>query len=161
VQVDHRNLGIGIVDRDMNVQPVVSGKAGSRLPWGRALALWLAIALAETVHGVLRGLWLLPRVGEVAAQRIGFGVGCVIVLGIATWGSRWLGAAGAAQRWQVGVLWGVLMAGFEWLIGLARGFDARRIAAEFDPTQGGTVLYALLLMVAAPTLGAWLRHRRG
>jgi hypothetical protein len=53
------------------------------------------------------------------------------------------------------------MAGFELLIGLARGFDARRIVAEFDAAQGGPMLFGLLLMLAAPTLGAWLRRRRG
>lgn len=145
----------------MDEQPVVSGKAGGRPLWRRASLAWLSIALAETVHGVLRGLWLVPRVGEAVAQRIGFVVGCVIVLGIATLASRWLGAASAAQRWQVGALWCVLMAGFELLIGVARGFDASRIAAEFDPRQGGTMLFGLLLMLAAPTLGAWLRRRRG
>ena len=51
------------------------------------------------------------------------------------------------------------MAGFELLVGHARGLDASRIAAEFDPTQGGPMLFGLLLMLAAPSLGAWLRQR--
>jgi hypothetical protein len=127
--------------------------------WGRAAAVWGLIALAETVHGILRGLLLAPAVGEPAAQRIGFAVGSLIVLGLATVTSRWLGAPAARQRWLVGALWAVLMAGFEGLIGLARGFDAARIAAEFDPRRGGPMAFGLLLMLAAPALGAWLRGR--
>ena len=138
---------------------VASGRGGRWRLWRRALAVWLSIALAETVHGVLRGVWLAPQVGEGLAQRIGFAVGCAIVLGIATLSSRWLGARSAAQRWQVGALWCVLMAGFEVLIGRARGLDPARVAAEFDPAQGGLMLFGLLLMLAAPTLGAWLRSR--
>ena len=140
-------------------QIVASDHDDRRRLWWRALAVWLSVALAETVHGVLRGLWLVPQVGEAPAQRIGFVVGCIIVLGIATLASRWLGARSTAQRWQVGTLWCALMAGFEVLIGRARGFDAARIAAEFDPAQGGLMLFGLLLMLAAPTLGAWMRSR--
>lgn len=138
---------------------VVSGKAGRRRLGGRAGAVWLSIALAETVHGMLRGWWLVPQIGEPAARRVGFVVGCLLVLGIATLSSRWLGASTAAQRWRVGALWCGLMAGFELLIGQLRGLDAAQLAAEFDPRQGGLMLFGLLLMLAAPTLGAWLRSR--
>jgi hypothetical protein len=127
--------------------------------WGRALAAWALIAAAETVHGILRGWLLVPAVGEAAAQRIGFVLGCLIVLGLAAFTSRWLGAPAARHRWLVGALWAALMAGFEWLIGRARGFDAARIAAEFDPARGGLMAFGLLLMLVAPTLGAWLRGR--
>lgn len=141
--------------------PAASSAAAGHPLWRRALGVWLAIVLAETLHGVLRGLWLVPRVGEAAAQRVGFLLGCAIVLGIAAAASRWLGARSATQRWQVGLLWCVLMAGFEIAIGLARGFDAARIGAEFNPAQGGLMAFGLLLTLAAPTLGARLRERFG
>ena len=83
-------------------QIVPSDHGDHRRLWWRALAVWLSIALAETAHGVLRGLWLVPQVGEVLAQRIGFVVGCIVVLGIAALASRWLGVRSTAQRWQVG-----------------------------------------------------------
>ena len=137
----------------------MSGKCGSTWAFaGRVLAVWTLIAAAETLHGVLRGLWLAPARGEAAAQRIGFAVGCAIVLGVATLSSRWLDAGTAARQWQAGAVWCALMAGFELLIGLARGFDAARIAAELDPSRGGPMAFGLLLMLAAPALGARLRR---
>ena len=74
--------------------------------------------------------------------------------------SRWLGAATRRAQLQAGALWLLLMLGFELLIGRARGFGWERIAAEFDPRQGGLMLFGLLLMLLAPMLGAWLRGRR-
>ena len=71
-----------------DAQIVASGTEGRGRLWRRALAVWLSIAIAETVHGVLRGLWLTPRVGEAMAQRIGLALGSIIVLGIATMSSR-------------------------------------------------------------------------
>jgi len=127
--------------------------------WGRAVAVWLLIALLETVHGILRGLWLVPALGEVAAQRLGFAIGCLLVLAVAWATSRWLGAATRAAQWQAGLLWLLLMLGFELAVGRARGFGWERIAAEFDPRQGGLMLFGLLLMGLAPLLGAWLRER--
>jgi hypothetical protein len=129
------------------------------LPWGRALAVWALIAAAETVHGVLRGLLLVPAVGQAAAARIGFGVGCVIVLGIAWATRRWLGARSAAAQWRIGLLWAALMLGFELAIGRAQGFGWARIAAEFDPTRGGPMAFGLLLVAAAPRLAARLPPR--
>lgn len=130
------------------------------LPWRRALALWVLIALVETLHGVLRGLLVVPAVGEAAAQRIGFAVGCVLVLGVAWLCSGWLGARTSAAQAKTGLLWMLLMLGFEIVIGLLRGMDATRIAAEFDPGRGGLMLYGLLLLAAAPWLAARLRRPR-
>jgi hypothetical protein len=126
--------------------------------WGRALACWLLIALVESVHGVLRGLLLVPAIGEAAAQRVGFVVGCGLVLLVAWWTSRWLGARTRRAQWQAGALWLLLMLGFELLVGRARGFAWPRIAAEFDPSQGGLMLAGLLLIGCAPMLGSWLRR---
>jgi len=128
--------------------------------WGRAVAVWLLIAALETLHGIVRGLWLEPALGAVAAQRLGFVLGSVLVLAVAWATSRWLDAATRAAQLQAGALWLLLMLGFELAIGRARGFGWARIAAEFDPGQGGFMLFGLLLMLLAPMLGAWLRGRQ-
>jgi hypothetical protein len=126
----------------------------------RIVAVWLLIAALETVHGIVRGLWLVPALGEPAAQRLGFGVGSLLVLAVAWATSRWLGATTRAAQWQAGLLWLLLMLGFELAIGRARGFGWERIAAEFDPRQGGLMLFGLVLMFLAPMLGDWLHGLR-
>ena len=122
--------------------------------------MWLLIAVLETVHGIVRGLWLVPALGEPAAQRLGFAVGSALVLAVAWATSRWLGADTRRTQLQAGALWLLLMLGLELAVGRARGFGWARIAAEFDPRQGGLMLFGLLLMWLAPMLGAWLRGRR-
>jgi hypothetical protein len=127
---------------------------------GRAVAVWLLIAALETVHGIVRGLWLEPALGAVVTWRLGFAVGSVLVVAVAWVTSRWLGAATRAGQLLAGLMWLLLMLGFELAIGRARGFGWARIAAEFDPRQGGFMLCGLLLMLLAPMLGVWLRGRR-
>ena len=124
--------------------------------WIRAVAVWLLIAALETVHGILRALWLVPALGEPAAQHLGFALGSALVLAVAWATSPWLGAATRAAQLQAGALWLLLMLGLELGVGRARGLAWERIAAEFDPRQGGLMLFGLLLMGLAPMLGAWL-----
>jgi hypothetical protein len=135
-------------------------KAPHAVAWGRALALWLLIAAVETLHGVLRALFVVPAIGEAAAQRMGFIVASALVIAVAWWSSRWLGATSRAAQLKVGLLWLLLMFGFELAVGRARGFSWPRIGAAFDPSQGGLMLVGLALMGLAPLLGAWLRGRR-
>jgi hypothetical protein len=123
--------------------------------WLRALLCWALIALVETVHGVLRAVFVVPALGETAAQRLGFGVGCALVLAVARLSRRWLGATTRRAQLQAGALWLACMLGFELLVGRARGFDWSRIGAEFDPAQGGLMGVGLLLMLLAPMIGAW------
>ncbi|MBS1176375.1 MAG: hypothetical protein H6R06_787 [Proteobacteria bacterium] len=126
---------------------------------GRAFAVWLLIAVLETVHGIARALWLVPALGEPAAQRLGFAVGSALVLAVAWATSPWLDARTRRAQLLAGALWLLLILGLELGVGRARGFGWERIAAEFDPRQGGLMLFGLLLMGLAPMLGA--RWRRG
>jgi hypothetical protein len=135
----------------------VSMKPRAHVLWSRALAVWLLIALVESVHGTLREWYVTPRIGELAARRVGFVVGSMLVIGVAWLTSRWLGAATRAAQLKVGLLWLALMLAFEVGLGRTRGFSWQRIGADYDLSQGGLMLFGLLLMGLAPLLGAWLR----
>ena len=124
----------------------------------RAVAVWLLIAVVESVHGTLREFFLVPVVGAAAASLVGFAVGCVLVIGVAWLASRWLGATTRAAQLGVGVLWAVLMLGFEMALGRARGFSWQRIATDYDLSQGRLMLFGLPLMMLAPWIGARLRR---
>jgi len=160
VQVDHRLSFVKQRALAPQCRMGVSVKVQPPSLWIRTVAVWLLIAALETVHGIVRGLWLVPALGEPAAQHLGFAVGSALALAVAWATSPWLGATTRAAQLQAGALWLLLMLGFELLVARARGFAWERVAAEFDPRQGGLMLFGLLLMGLAPMLGAWLRGQR-
>ena len=120
----------------------------------RGLVLWLLIMALETVHGILRGLFLVPRVGEAMAANIGWAVGTLIVVAAST---LLIGRTGLRDRRELlilGAAWAGLTLIFEIGIGVLRGFPAARLWAEVNPLAGGLMLYSLAVMFAAPLVGA-------
>jgi hypothetical protein len=113
--------------------------------------------LVETLHGLLRGLLLVPRVGEEMAGRIGWPIGLVIVLGISLALAPWMAIRDTSALLRLGGLWAVLTLIFEVTIGLLRGLDLPRLLAEFNPLAGGLAIYSLAIMFLAPLLAARLR----
>ena len=125
----------------------------------RGLLVWLVIIAAETVHGVLRGILLVPLVGDLPARQIGVPVGSLIVLAVAYLFIRWIDARTNRQLLGVGLLWVVLTVLFEIGLGrLALGLSWDRITEDYDVTRGGFLAVGLLFMAAAPRLAAWLPH---
>jgi hypothetical protein len=127
--------------------------------WRRALVVWLVIIAAETVHGVLRQLFLTPLVGELPARQIGVAVGSVIILGVALALRRWLGAASVREQLAVGLAWVVLTVAFEVALGTLLGLTRERMLADYDPTRGGFMVLGLLFMLLAPALTACVDRR--
>jgi hypothetical protein len=120
--------------------------------------IWLVIMAAETVHGVVRGLFLVPRVGDLAARQIGVLVGSLIIIVGAYFCRRWLAARTTSQLLVVGLLWVTLTILFEIGLGyFVLGLPWERIAADFQPERGGFLAFGLLFMALAPWLADKLR----
>jgi hypothetical protein len=139
--------------------------AGSRsepktgLIWRRAILAWMLIMVAETVHGVLRTLYIAPRIGDLRARQWGVLLGCLIIFAIA-WGSaRWIGAVTRSQQMAVGLSWAFLTVLFEFALGRALHYSWHRILSDYDLTRGGFMGAGLLFMVLAPALVAHSRSR--
>ena len=49
----------------------------------RAFAVWLVLIVAEILHGIARGIFLVPHVGEFRSNQIGVFTGSIIILVIA------------------------------------------------------------------------------
>lgn len=126
----------------------------------RALVVWLLIILAETVHGVLRQIFLVPVVGDLPARQIGVIVGSLIILAIALAFSRWLGARTLREQLVVGVAWIALTLAFEFALGAVLGLTPERMLQDYDFTRGGFMALGLLFMLWAPALSARLRGRQ-
>lgn len=123
---------------------------------GRGLLVFLLIMAVETVHGVLRGLFLSPRVGEEMAAKIGWPVGLILVMLIAILTIKWVGLKDSRTLLALGAIWAVLTAAFEIMIGLLRGMGTPEIMAELNPLSG-TIAYSAAVMFIAPWLAARLR----
>ncbi len=124
----------------------------------RPLVVWIVIILVESVHGVLRQLFLTPLVGGLPARQLGVLVGSFLVFAIALLISRWLGARTLRAQLAVGLVWVVLTVGFELGLGVVLGLPRERILADYDIAAGGFMAFGLLFMLLAPALAARLRQ---
>ena len=129
------------------------------MPQRRALIVWFVIILAETAHGVLRQLFLVPVVGDLRARQIGVFVGSVIILAVALAFSRWLGARTLREQLVVGSAWVALTLAFELALGAVLGYSPERMLEDYDFARGGFMVLGLLFMLWAPALAALLRGR--
>jgi len=77
------------------------------------MAIWLILIAAEIVHGIARGIFLAPHVGQFRSNQLGVFTGSIIILVIAVVFVRWIGATRPAQLLTVGFLWLAFMLSFE------------------------------------------------
>jgi len=152
-----QRAGMGLVEAKRLSEAV--SREERRGPLFRAFLVWLLIAAVETVHGMLRSLLLVPALGELRARQIGVVSGSLIILVIACCSLGWIGARGSRQLLGVGLLWVVLMTGFEVLLGRLLGLSLSRIASEFNPGQGGFLLVGMLVLAMSPFIAAAIRSR--
>ena len=124
----------------------------------RALAAWLLIIFAESVHGTLRQLFLAPLVGDFTARRIAFFVGMLLIFGITYFFIRWICAENAKQLFAVGLMWMVLTTLFEFGLGrFVLNYSWERMLEDYNISRGGMMGFGLLFMIFAPWLAAKIR----
>lgn len=76
--------------------------------WPRAMVVWFVIVLVESIHGIVRQLFIAPVIDDLPARQLGVPVGSLLVLAIAWVFIRWLGAASVWRQFEIGALWIVL-----------------------------------------------------
>ena len=59
------------------------------------------------------------------------------------------------------VLWVVLTFSFEMVIGHMRGRSWQSLLADYDIAHGGLMAIALVLLLFAPLIAAWLKNSKG
>lgn len=124
----------------------------------RALAVWLVIVCAESVHGALRTAFLAPYVGDFRARRISVFTGSLLILLIAYLFIRWIRAGTTRALITVGFVWLVLTVLFELTLGrFVLGLSWDRLASDYDIRRGGLMLFGLILLTLSPLIAARLR----
>ena len=124
------------------------------MSWHRALAAWLVIVIAESIHGTIRQLFIAPVLGDLAARQVGVVAGSAIIFAIAWLSIRWIGARTFAEQFKVGCVWLVLIVVFEFSLGTALGYTKERMLSDYNLAAGGFMGFGLLFMLFAPALAA-------
>ena len=127
------------------------------MKWPRAFATWFFIAVAESIHGILRRIFILPVIGDLRAHQIGMLVGCLIIFGVAWACIRWIGARTFSEQLKLGAFWMLLMAIFEVSLGLAFGYSQERIFSDYNVVEGRLMIFGMMFMLFAPALAAKAR----
>jgi hypothetical protein len=119
----------------------------------RALPVWVVIAMAELVHGILCIRLLNRRVGDHRARQIALGTGSLLILGI-TWVTLpWIAPRTSGDAWAVGMLWLVAILACEISPGrFVFHVPWEKIGAYFDLRRGGLLGFGMLILFCAPLL---------
>lgn len=125
--------------------------------WLKALAAWLLIVIAESIHGVVRQLFIAPLIGDLQARQVGVLFGTMIIFLIAWASIRWINATSLAEQLKVGMLWVVLIVVFEFSLGKVFGYSLERLLTDYNAAAGGFMGFGLLFMLLAPALAAKAR----
>ena len=121
----------------------------------RAIAVWLVLICAEILHGIARGILLVPLIGEFRSNQIGVFTGSIIILAIALASVRWIGLSRTADLLLVGVLWLGLTLAFEVAFGrFVVGASWERLAADYNGLEGGLLPFGMLVLLLSPLI-AW------
>ena len=132
--------------------------SGRLLMLARAVGIWLTLIVVESIHGVMRRLFLEPQLGDLRARQVSVFTGAVLIVFVFWFALKWLGAQTARRWWIFGLLWLALTLAFEIGLGRATGMSWDRIGADFDPRRGGLLAFGMLVILVGPRL---LAQRRG
>ena len=116
-----------------------------------SLLVFLLIALAETVNGIVRVRILSRRLGNRRARVLSLLSGCLLILLITWWTLPGIGPANAGDALLIGTLWLVLMLAYDIAIGRwAFGMRWEKILADFDLRHGNYLALGMLWIFLAP-----------
>jgi hypothetical protein len=125
----------------------------------RSFIVWLLIMLAEILHGIVRGIFLVPVVGDFRARQIGVFTGSAIVLLITIACIRWIRPTGKRQLLAIGFFWLFLMIGFEVSFGrFVMGLTWERIISDYNMAEGGLLSIGMLVLMVATLIAAKVRN---
>jgi hypothetical protein len=127
----------------------------------RSLSIWLLIIVAEILHGILRAILLVPLVGVFRSNQIGVFTGSAIMLVIAYFTIRWIGAKRTPEFLMVGFIWLAFTVAFEVLFGrFVMGLTWERIGSDYNLLNGGLMPLGLLFLFFSPMIAAQFRGKR-
>ena len=113
--------------------------------------------LVEIVHGILRGILLVPLTGQIRANQIGVAIGSLLIFLLTVFTIKWITTARTRELLTVGLIWVILTLAFEIGIGYGSG-GWERVSIDYDPRQGGLMPIGLLIMLFSPLIARRIRN---
>jgi len=124
----------------------------------RILALCIALAGVETLHGIFRATVLVPRIGKSRALKLSIVTGSALAFGVCYLLVPGIGVVEPVGLLVIGLILALFMASFD--IALAK-FLLRlpwaKVLRDFDPRTGNYLSFGLLLLVLFPYAVVQLR----
>lgn len=120
-------------------------------------ALCMALAGTETLHGIVRTVWLARKVGKARAIKVSALSGTVLAFLVCWAMVPGIGLQGVSQHLMLGVFLAAFMAAFDIVLGKwVMRFKWPRIWQDFNPANGNYLSFGLLALVFIPALVWWL-----
>lgn len=127
--------------------------------WFRVFAVWLLLMAAETLHGVVRAIVLVPYFGDFRSRQIGVFTGSLLIVALVCLFERWLEVKTLSARLLVGFIWLLLTLLFEFGLGhFVFNYSFERLAEDYNLLAGGLMPLGLIVLLCAPLIAAKLRR---
>ena len=127
----------------------------------RVLALCVALAGVETLHGIARTVLLAPRIGKARAVQLSVVSGTLLAFGVCALLVPGIGLHGGLPHLALGLVLAAFMASFDIAFGrLVLRLKWRRILQDFNPASGNYLSLGLVALTGLPWL-VWLMSRGG
>ena len=117
----------------------------------RVLALCVALAGAETLHGIARTVLVVPRIGKERALNLSIFTGSALAFGVCYFFVPGLGLGSASAHVYLGFFLAIFMAAFDaamWRLLLRRSWA--KVATDFDPRTGNLLVFGFAFLVVCP-----------
>ncbi len=123
----------------------------------RVISLCVVLAGAETLHGIARTVWVIPRIGKERALKLSALTGSALAFVICWLLVPPMQLQGTLAHLALGGVLAAFMAAFDLAIGRFVMRKAwHKLWPDFNPATGNYLLYGLLFLGVAPLLVSWL-----
>jgi hypothetical protein len=116
------------------------------------------LACAETLHGIARTVYIVPRLGKEKALKLSVVTGSALAFAICLFLVPGIGLTTTREHLLLGLGLAGFMAAFDIAIGkLVMRKPWRKIWPDFNPATGNYLVFGLAFLVFAPWLAVELR----
>lgn len=124
----------------------------------RALVVWIGPIAVEFIHGFIRAVVLVPRVGDLQSRQIGVFTGSALILIVAYLCVRWISAPNTRALIALGVIWAVLTFTFELGFGhFVFGRSWAGLLSDYDVRHGGFLGFGMFVLAVSPLIATHIR----